>query len=113
MPHGMSVIVNSPSVFRHTAECNPERHLESAGWLGADIAGAAKEDAGDILADQLIAMMQATGLPNGLIGIGYSAEDIPALTAGSFVQKRLLDNAPCEITEEGLADLYRGALSYW
>jgi len=113
VPHGMSVIVNSPSVFRTTAECNPERHLESAGWLGADIAGADNDDAGTVLADRLIELMRATGLPNGLTGVGYTEADIPALTAGSFPQKRLLDNAPREITETDLAELYRGALSYW
>ncbi|MDG2263165.1 MAG: iron-containing alcohol dehydrogenase [Actinomycetota bacterium] len=113
VPHGMSVIVNSPSVFRHTAECNPERHLESAGWLGADVIGADPRDAGSVLADRLVELMRATGLPNGLTGVGYTEADIPALTTGSFPQKRLLDNAPCEITESGLAELYRGALSYW
>ncbi len=113
VPHGMSVIVNSPSVFRMTAECNPERHLESAGWLGADVADASPDDAGEVLAGRLIELMQATGLPNGLEGVAYSADDIAALTAGSFPQKRLLDNAPCEIDEATLAELYRGALSYW
>jgi alcohol dehydrogenase class IV len=109
----MSVIVNSPSVFRRTAELDPGRHLESAGWLGADITDAADDDAGEVLAGQIIALMRATDMPNGLAGVGYGADDIEALTAGSLPQRRLLDNAPIEIDAEMLAQLYAGAISYW
>lgn len=113
VPHGMSVIVNSPSVFRRTAELDPGRHLESAGWLGADISDAADDDAGEVLAGQIIALMRATDMPNGLQGVGYGAGDIEALTVGSLPQRRLLDNAPIEIDAEMLAELYAGAISYW
>ncbi len=113
VPHGMSVIVNSPSVFRRTAPFDPERHLESAGWLGADISGANDDDAGDVLSGQIVALMRATGMPNGLSGVGYLPDDIEALAAGSLPQRRLLDNAPMEIDRKMLIDLYRDALRYW
>lgn len=113
VPHGMSVIVNAPAVFRHTAQFVPERHLAAADWLGADCRGATLDDAGEVVAKRIIALMQTTGIPNGLSGVGYNVDDIEALTEGTFPQQRLLKNAPMEITKPLLAELFNGAISYW
>ena len=113
VPHGMSVIVNAPAVFRFTAPACPDRHLRAARWLGADTRGAGEADAGEVLAGQIIAMMRATGIPNGIGGVGYGKADIAALTEGSFPQRRLMDNAPRPINKDDLAGLYRNAMAYW
>jgi alcohol dehydrogenase class IV len=67
----------------------------------------------EVVAARLIELMRATGIPNGVSGVGYGEADIPALTDGAYPQRRLLDNAPLEVSREALADLYRGALRYW
>ena len=113
VPHGMSVIVNAPSVFRFTSEACPERHLEGAALLGAETRGATPGDAGEVLAGEIISLMRKTEMPNGLAGVGYGEADVAALTEGSFPQKRLLNNAPKEISKEVLSELYVSALSYW
>ncbi len=113
VPHGMSVIVNSPSVFRITADGSPERHIDGARWLGADVVDVGAPEAGEVLATRIVELMQATGMPNGLQGVGYDASDIPGLVQGSIQQRRLLDNAPTEIDEEVLTNMYEGAVSYW
>ncbi len=113
VPHGISVIVNAPAVFRLTGPACPERHLKAAKAMGADVAGAKAENAGDILADRVIEMMRQTGIPNGLRGVGYSEDDLDALTDRAFPQKRLLDNAPLPIDRDALKGLFRDALSYW
>ena len=110
VPHGVSVVVSAPSVFRFTASSSPERHLEGAELLGADVRGAALTDAGEVLAAVLERMMRATGIPHGLGAIGYVDGDVDALVRGTIVQKRLLDNAPVPVAEAELAALFRGAM---
>ncbi len=113
VPHGMSVMVNAPAVFRFTASACPERHLAAASWLGAETRGAGPDDAAEVLSGRLIELMRATAMPNGIAGVGYHAGDIPALTAGAAPQRRLLDNAPCAIGRDELSGLFQDALSYW
>jgi hydroxyacid-oxoacid transhydrogenase len=113
VPHGMSVIVNAPSVFRFTAEACPGRHLQGAEWLGADVRGASEKNAGEVLAKRLIELMRATGIPNGVAGVGYAERDVEALTEGAFAQQRLLINAPREVGRDDLGRLFRGAMRYW
>jgi alcohol dehydrogenase class IV len=113
VPHGMSVIVNAPSVFRFTACACPERHLEGAACLGADVQGAGNDDAAEVVAAQLIKLMKATGIPNGVGGVGYGESDVAALTKGAWAQQRLLTNAPRDVSQDDLGNLYRGAMRYW
>jgi len=113
VPHGISVIVNSPAVFRKTGPACAERHWKAAAAMGADLRDKKIENSGDILADQIVSMMRNTGIPNGLSGVGYSNEDLDALTEKSYPQKRLIDNAPKPISREELKDIFRDAMSYW
>ena len=113
VPHGVSVVVNAPSVFRFTASACPDRHLEAAAALGADVRGVAPEDAGELVASTLEAAMKVTSIPNGLEGVGYSETDIDGLTRGAIVQERLLGNSTRAVGKEELARLFRGALRYW
>jgi len=113
VPHGMAVIVNAPSVFRFTAAVSPQRHLEAARLLGADTQGAGPEDAGEVLATEIIRIMRAVGMPNGLGGVGYSEDDVAALTEGTYPQQRILQNAPREMSKPILAELFRHAIRYW
>jgi alcohol dehydrogenase class IV len=112
VPHGISVVVNAPSVFRATAAASPERHLEAAALLGADTRGARGEDAAEVLAGELVRVMRAAHVPLGLAPLGYGAADVGALARGAIVQTRLVDNAPIAVDEPAMRSLFERALSY-
>ncbi len=113
VPHGMAVALAAPAVFRHTGVTSPARHLEAAALLGADTRGAAADDAGAVLAAQVVALMRAIAIPNGIGGVGDDDADIRMLVDGVMPQQRLLVNAPCAITAGTLAALFSDARRYW
>jgi hydroxyacid-oxoacid transhydrogenase len=113
VPHGMSVILNTPAVVRFTAPACPERHLRAAQALGADVTDATPADAGTILADRVIAFMQKLKMPNGLAAVGYTEADIPALVQGTLPQHRVTKLSPRPAGESELASLFRESLKIW
>ena len=113
VPHGMSVILHTPAVVRFTASACPERHLQAARALGADVDDVPPEDAGVVLADRVIQFMQTTGMPNGLKAVGYSEADIPALVEGTRPQHRVTKLSPRPAGPEELAALFRESLTIW
>jgi hydroxyacid-oxoacid transhydrogenase len=112
-PHGIAVVLNAPAAFRFTGPTSPQRHLEAAQAMGADITGRGTEDAGSVLADRFVELMRRTGLPSGLEALGYSEEDIPALAKGAFAQQRPLAMAPRPVIMKDLEGMYQDALRYW
>lgn len=113
VPHGVSVILNAPAVFRYTAQACPERHLHAARILGANVSGVKIGDAGRVLADQITVFMQSLNMPNGLSGVGYSISDIPALVEGSMPQHRVTKLSPRPAGPDELAALFEDALRAW
>jgi hydroxyacid-oxoacid transhydrogenase len=113
VPHGVSVILNAPAVFRFTAPANPARHLEAAEALGADITGAKDADAGKVLADRITWFMERLRVPNGLKALGYTSADIPALVEGTLPQHRVTKLSPRPAGPDELAALFEDALVAW
>lgn len=113
IPHGMSVILNSPAAFRFTAPANPGRHLDAARLLGADVADARPEDAGDLLAGALVALMRQADMPNGLKAVGYGPDDVDALVAGTIVQHRVTKLSPRPASEAELKQIFLDSMTLW
>jgi alcohol dehydrogenase class IV len=112
IPHGISVILSAPAIFRYTAEAAPERHFEAATYLQADLKGAGAEDSGEALAQRIIELMRKTEVPNGLAAVGFGPEDVPALAASSARQVRAINNAPRETNLTDIENIYAAAISY-
>ena len=102
-----------PAVFRFTASACPERHLRGAELLGVDVAGASLDDAGNILADRLIELMQELEIPNGLAAVGYTTDDIPKLVEGTLPQHRVTKLSPRTADAEALTKLFEESMNIW
>lgn len=113
IPHGMSVVLNAPAVFRFTARADPARHLDAARLLGVDVSDATPSDAGDILADAIIDLMRRTGMPNGLAAVGYGPDDVDRLVEGTLPQHRVTKLSPRLAAAHDLRHLFLDAMTYW
>lgn len=113
IPHGMSVILHTPAVVRFTAVASPERHLQAAAALGAEVTEAGPEAAGEILAERVIHFMRLLTMPNGLAAVGFTAAEIPALVQGTLPQHRVTKLSPRPAGEAELAELFRQSLRIW
>ncbi|MHA2162804.1 MAG: alcohol dehydrogenase, partial [Candidatus Thorarchaeota archaeon] len=113
IPHGMSVVLVSPAVFRFTSEINPELHLYAAELMGVDTSGADPKDAGDILAGKIIELMKATGIPNGLTAVGFGKSDVEGLVQGTLPQHRVTKLSPRPANAEDLRKLFEESMVIW
>ena len=113
VPHGVSVILNAPAVFRYTASANPQRHLQAAEALGVDVANVRVADAGEVLADRITWFMRELKVPNGLKAVGYTSSDIDTLVQGTLPQHRVTKLSPRPAGPEELAGLFEDSMTGW
>ena len=140
LPHGMSYPVSGmvrdfvPAGYPGRSAADPARHvgdpqcprrlpLHRPGRSrtpprgrpahGRGHLGAQPEDAGEILARAIIALMQQTGMPNGLKAVGYGPEDVDALVAGTIVQHRVTKLSPRPASEADLKKLFLDSMTLW
>jgi len=113
IPHGMSVTLNAPAVFRFTAQANPERHLYAAKLMGADVRNVDLKDAGEVLANTMIDLMRKTGIPNGLGAVGFTPDDVDELAAGTLPQHRVTKLSPRSAGPDELRQLFLDSMTLW
>jgi hydroxyacid-oxoacid transhydrogenase len=119
IPHGVSVAVTAPAVFKYTAASNPERHLAAAEAFGVDISNVKKESAGEVLSEALANFLVGLGdQPRGLKALGFKHSHVDMLVEGTIPQARVLQLAPNLDTSGGqeereqLSGLFEDAMEY-
>ena len=134
VPHGLSVVINAPSVFRFTGNLDKsdplqkysaDRHVECAmilanarlqrrgGNTGHEISSerAMKDQPGDALANELLELMYDLDIPIGIRSLGYSEADVEELAKATLPQHRVTKLSPRQPVElEELSALFKEAL---
>ena len=106
IPHGVSVALVQPHVFRFNAEATPERHANVARALGVTSGSTTMETAcAGALA--IARLTRDCGLDPRLSSYGIEAERIPALAKSAMTVQRLLRNNPRPVTEADCVRIYR------
>jgi hydroxyacid-oxoacid transhydrogenase len=129
VPHGISVVMGAPAIFRRTAHVCPDRHLEAARILGGEnppavvslaasggsASGASPEDAGKRLAEQVTRYMHTLKVPNGLGAMGFTRQDIPALVQATLPQRRVLSLAPSAAcaSSDALSEIFADSMDIY
>lgn len=113
IPHGMSVVLTAPAVFRFTAEVSPEKHLEAARRMGVDVGHVPLAEAGEALAQAFIELMRATGMPNGLEEVGYDMSDAEMLAENTLPQHRVTKLSPKPADGADLTQMFIESMRIW
>jgi len=113
IPHGMAVILTAPAAFRFMAPGNPEAFREAASLIGADMNEVGPGDAGEALAERVIALMMQVGMPNGLRAVGYTEDDVDELVEGVLPQHRVTRISPRPATAEDFRQMFLDSMTIW
>lgn len=108
VPHGQAVASTVLASFAFTYPTSPARHLKAASLLlgrEADPSLGARA-----LVDALADLLGDVDLPVGIGDLGYTAEDVDALTEGTLAQQRQLRAAPRPVDGAAVRRIYQSSL---
>ncbi len=109
VPHGLSNSLMLGSVMRFNLEHAHAMYAELGQIIKPGLQGSTLEQASQLV-DFLAGLSGELGLPERLMDVGITAEDIEQLASDAMLQTRLLMNSPRDITLQDAIDLYREAL---
>jgi alcohol dehydrogenase class IV len=105
IPHGVTVALVQPHVFRFNAVATPERHAAVAKALGVP-SGRNDPETVAAGADLLASITRDSGIKPGLGSYGIRPAEIPVLADSALKVDRLLRNSPRPVTREDCIKIY-------
>lgn len=105
IPHGVTVAIVQPHIFRFNSVVTPERHAAVAKAMGVPAGNSDLETAaagGDLLAS----LTKDSGIKPDLGSHGIQPSEIPLLADSALKVERLLRNSPRPVTRQDCIDIY-------
>ena len=109
LPHGQCNAILLDHVIRRNFDSAPERYLDIARALGADVAGVDQEEGARRLLETVRELKRAVGVTETLSGIGVTPGDIASLAAMAVNDPCMATN-PCPLGVHDIERLYTQAL---
>ena len=109
IPHGLSVALVLPHVFRFNARADPARHAEVARALRV-LDGPSPLETAQNAADEIQTLVHACGLDSNLASYGITAQSVPGLAQAAMRVTRLLQNNPRPLSEADCVQIFTGCI---
>jgi alcohol dehydrogenase class IV len=106
IPHGVSVAIVQPHVFRFNSQAAPERHAKISRALGVPEGSTCLETA-QAGAAALTRLTQECGVNPHLNSYGIGVQDVSALATSALKVGRLLRNNVRTITNDDCIEIYK------
>ena len=114
VPHGLSVILNAPAVFRFTAASSPQRHLQAADALGVEIAhSSARRSRAGLSRIGSPGSCSGSGSPTACARLATPRRTSRRWSEGTLLQRRLTTLSPRPAGVEELTAMFEEAMVAW
>jgi len=91
-----------PEIYAKNINHRHRRRTNHHQFLSHLAEGATSKQAGDLLGDQILALMSKLSIPNGLKNVGVTHNDIPNLVEGTLPQHRVIKLSPKLVSKKDL-----------
>lgn len=105
VPHGVANALLLPTVMEFNMEACLDKYPRIAEAMGVDISGMTREEASQAAVDAVRNLAISVGIPQHLIDLDISADNIPALAAQA-VEDVCTPGNPRDVTLEDIIELY-------
>ena len=105
VPHGVANALLLPTVMEFNMEACLDKYPRIAEAMGVDISGMTREEASQAAVDAVRNLAVSVGIPQHLIDLDISADNIPALAAQA-IEDVCTPGNPRDVTLEDIIELY-------
>lgn len=109
LPHGVCNAILLPHVCEFNLIATPERYADIAQFMGIDIKGMTREEAGKAGINAIRELSQSIGIPTGLTELGVKQEDLAIMATNAQNDACMLTN-PRKANHEQVVAIFAAAM---